>query len=436
MPRGQERQITGGGIDPYVQQSMQQNKQLAENRLVSAMQQSGENKRTAVREQGATQRANIQAQNQRAMMAAQSEQEDKRVAEAERARRDDQKYAQTMAEASREFQAQQAQLDREQQMAIIQGDQKEKRRIEEKREALRRFNIEMSMDAQERNSNAMLSILKGGMKRESTIEKAKTTLQREAEKFDRDKEVYNKTKERVAESINLDKRMDGPVPESVWQTYKREATPSSLGDVLTPVRGLYRTGKAIIADKANPMAVLQDQVSKYGSSVSVEDLTPDKINLTEDRIQKGEVKTEDINKTLGVIEGMLDSISQRRSSAKSETKEADFWGDTYLSIAAMRDSLEGLANSKKKIEGSDTETVGSRVRYALGTVYNSSLGGRASRLKELTDGNFDNVFEEMTKSLQVPKLYEISPGMNQHDIEIRTWFNNYLTSRYPEIGGE
>ncbi len=102
----------------------------------------------------------------------------------------------------------------------------------------------------------------------------------------------------------------------------------------------------------------------------------------------------------------------------------------------MRDDLEGLAKSTdKKIVGSETETVGSRVQYALGTVYDSSLGGRAARMRELAGGNFTAVFEEMTKSMPVPKLYDISPEMNKYDVEYRTWFNNYLGSRYPELQG-
>ncbi|KKL10488.1 hypothetical protein LCGC14_2555340, partial [marine sediment metagenome] len=159
------------------------------------------------------------------------------------------------------------------------------------------------------------------------------------------------------------------------------------------------------------------------------------INKIEDQIQKGDIKTEDINKTLGALEGMIEAIREKQTSFGKESDEFDFWRDANLSMSQMRDSLEGLASSKKKIAGSETETVGARVQYALGSIHDSSLGGRAARMRDLVGGDFTAVFEEMTKSVQVPKLYDISADMNKYDVEYRTWFNDYLRSRYPELEG-
>lgn len=437
MPRGKDAPTrVGGEIDPYVQRSIQQSKQQAESRLVAAMQEAGATTRTAMAERGAGERAALQAQTQRAGMAAQAESDDKRAAEDEIARRADRKFAQTMSEASRDFQAKQAELDRDQQRAIISGDRKHKNEIEKRREALRRFNIELNMDASERNTNAMLSIIKGSLKRETSMEKAKTVLEEEASRFDKDKDVYNKTRERVTEAIDNDKRMDLPVGKSAWRIYKKEMKPKGiLAGPFEPLKGLYRVGKAIREETADPMGILQDQINKYGGNISVEEMAPANINKIEDQIQKGDIKTEDINKTLGVLEGMLDAIKTRRTAADKDSDEFDFWQETHLDVSQMRDDLEGLANSKKKIVDSETETVGSRVQYALGTVNDSSLGGRAARMRDLMGGDFTAVFEEMTKSVQVPKLYDISADMNEYDVEYRTWFNDYLRSRYPEIGG-
>ena len=432
MPRGQEKSIVGGQIDPYLQQSMQQNKQLAENRLVTAMQEKGATERTAMSERGAGERASLQAQTQREGQAAQSASDDKRAAEAEVARREDRKFAQTMSEASQEFQAKQSELDRDHQKAIISGDRKYKDELEKRRESLRRFNIEMSMDASERDTNAMLSIIKGGLKRESSMEKAKTMLSDESDKFDKDKKVYNTTRDKVAEAVDFDKRMDLPVRGE--SATKAVLAGSSMGFSSGFTR--VGTGEVKPGTQADPMAVLQDQVNKYGGNISIEEMAPSNIHKIEVQIQEGKVKTEDINKTFGALEGMLEAVKKRRGSSVKDSDEFDFWQDSYLNIVQMRDSLEGLANSKKKIAESETETVGARVQYAMGTVTNNSLGGRAARLKELVGGDFNAVFEEMTKSVQVPKLYEISPEMNKYDIEYRTWYNNYLSSRYPEIGGQ
>ena len=443
MPRAKDAPAdVGGQIDPYVQRSLGQSKQQAQNRLLAATQEAGAARRTARTESGAAIRAGMQmgmqAASQRRSEAAESALQDKRAAEAERARREDRKFATTMAEASRDFQAKQALLDRDQQDAIIKGDRKYKDEIEKRREALRRFNIELNMDAAERNSNAMLSIIKGALKKETSMEKAKTVLEEEAARFDKDKDVYLKTKERVTKAVDSDKRMDGMVPRSAWDVYTggKEVGVSTLGFVSPVAVGyrFYKEGKKVKEEGlANPMGVLQDQIGKYGGTISVEELAPENINKIEDQIQKGDIKTEDINKTLGALEGMMEAVKSRRTAADKDSNEFDFWQDTFLTMSQMQDSLEGLANSKKKIAGSETETVGARVQYALGTVQDSSLGGRAARMRDLVGGNFEAVFEEMTKSVQVPKLYGITPEMNKYDVEYRTWFNDYLKSRYPEM---
>ncbi len=424
MPRAKDAPAqVGGQIDPYVQRSIQQSKQLAESRLVAAMQETGATTRTGMQEAGATERAGIQAGTQRAGMAAQQESEDKRAAEDVRTKREDRKFAQTMSEASRDFQAKQAERDRDQQRAIIAGDRKAKDEIEKRRGALRRFNIELSMDASERNTNAMLSIIKGSLNRETSMEKAKTVLEEEATRFDKDKDVYNKTRESVVEAVEFDKRMDFPA---------RKPKPAFRGASAGMTWALPEESKEKLAD---PMTILQDQITKYGGNISVEELAPGTISGIENKIQEGGIKTEDINKTLGVLEGMLDVVDIKRRGADKKTDEFDFWQDTHLNISQMRDDLEGLVNSKKKIVGSETQTVGALVQYALGSVHDSSLGGRAARMRDLMGGNFQAVFEEMTKSVQVPKLYDITADMNEYDVEYRTWFNDYLRSRYPDLEG-
>lgn len=424
MARGKDAPTqVGGGISPYLQRSLGQSKQLAESRLLTSMQEAGATSRAAMAERGATERAGMQAQTQREGIAAQAASDDRRAAEAEVARREDRKFAQVMADASRDFQAKQALLDRDQQNAIIAGDRKAKDEIEKRREALRRFNVELGMDAAERNANAMLSIIKGSLKRETSMEKAKTVLEEEATRFDKDKDIYLKTKENVTKAVEFDKRWDLPTREP-------RAAFRGAGAGMTFV--LPAESREKLAD---PMGILQDQIDKYGGNISVEEMAPEKINKIEDQIQRGDIKTEDINKTLGVLEGMLNAVDTKRRAVDRDSNEFDFWQDTHLDISQMRDDLEGLANSKKKIAGSETETVGARVQYALGTVQESSLGGRAARMRDLVGGDFGAVFEEMTKSIQVPKLYNISADMNKYDVEYRTWMNDYLRSRYPDLEG-
>jgi fido (protein-threonine AMPylation protein) len=100
MARGQDKPtVTGGGVDPYVQQSMAQNKQTASNRLLSAMQEASANKRAATAEQGANQRNTQQIQAEQEMNAANRAMQDRRAAEAEKGRREDMEYKKSIDQA-------------------------------------------------------------------------------------------------------------------------------------------------------------------------------------------------------------------------------------------------------------------------------------------------------------------------------------------------
>ena len=118
MPRGKDAPTrTGGQIDPYVQRSIQQSKQLSENRLVTAMQESGATGRAQIAAGATASRGDSSLAVAREQSASQAALADKQSAEDERARREDRKYTQTMTEASQKFQGKQAELEREFQIA-------------------------------------------------------------------------------------------------------------------------------------------------------------------------------------------------------------------------------------------------------------------------------------------------------------------------------
>lgn len=451
MARGKESSIVGGKIDPFVQQSMQQNKQLAESRLVTAMQEKGAAERTATQEAGATQRAGIQAGTQRDIEASRSASADRRAAEDEIARREDQKFATTMAKVNQQFQAKQAELNRDQQDAIIAGDRKAKDDIDQRRDALRRFTIRRAVEDKVRTVNGLLSMAKGSSQKQTAIEKAKTIMAKESEEFKESKAIYTKTKERVSEAVDLDKRMSLPPLVGVKEKLE-EKIPTKWGvtkGILLrgPVWGAYsalqryvslkkEVGEAEEKGFANPMAVLQDQVDKYGGKISIEDLTPGTISNIEDKIQTEDIQTEDINKTLGVLEGTLDALKTKRKGVEVDSKDERYLQDVSLEIAQMRDTLEGLVSSKKKITGSDKETVGARVQFALGTVYDSSLGGLVERMKELVGDDPDAVMDKLTEPLQVIKYDEITPDMSKYDKIFAEDYNSALKAAYgPNLDG-
>jgi len=440
MPRGQDKPVQSGGeISPFVQQSLAQNKDLANNRLLSAMQEAGATSRTVMQEQGATDRTAMQIQGQRQTQAAQIEADDRRAAEAEKSRREDMQFTKAMTESNQLFQAEQAQLEREYQDASKADDREYLEKLDKRRESLRRFEIERNLTAQERSTNAMLTMIKGSMQKETAQEKAVTVLQQEAEKFDKDKTVYERTISRVEESVKLDKRMDLPTPVSI-----RGRIPSKgkvIKDMVTGVPILegykqYKNIKSIKEDirggVANPMGVLQSQLDEQETGISVEDISPENIHNLESQIQEGKVSPEKIRATLAALNGMANQLDKRYTST-SET-DADFWKDSYRDTIRMRDAIERLSNSTKKLSGDENRTVGSIINDSVGVIHNSSIGGLATRYKEIAGGDFSAVLEEMTKSLQVPALWP-TEGLAGYDLELREKENAMYQRLYPNLGG-
>jgi hypothetical protein len=395
------------------------------------MQESGATQRTQISAGTQARGQDIQRQTTLDVQAAQAESDDKRIAEVERGRREDRQFTEAMQKTSQVFQAKQAELHKEHQVAMVKGDRTYAETVREKQNALRRFEIEKQTAAQERSTNALLSIVKGSLQRESSREKAITVLNQEADKFDKDKDVYDRTVSRVVEKVSTDRRLDLPIKGEFVMKGKR----------VTPSMG-FGAGYAQIptlkpGTTADPMGILQDQLDSNQANVSVEQLVPEKINELEDSIQNGTTAAEDIRSALGVLEGMKDVLEQKRKDnplSKDETAY-DFWNDSYQTVLNMRDSVEGLANSQKKISNNEKETVGSRVQYALGVIRDSSLGGRAARLRELAGGNYAEVLEEMTKPLQIPSLWTVEPEMSDYEREIREEENAMLMRLYPDLGG-
>lgn len=446
MPRGKDAPIrTGGQIDPYVQQSMMQSKQQQENRLLAAMQEKGAARRTTQQETGAAIRSGMQTGAQavleRRRQAAEMEMADKRAAEAEIARREDREFTETMAKINREFQAKESELDRAMQKAQFEQNREDKKEIAERQLAWDKFNAMLGEKAQIRDTNVIVSLIKGVKKSAANDEKVKTTMLEQADKFDQDKGKYDQARENVKTNIENDKRMDGVVPRSVWEHYKEKTEAKGMWiSPLEPFKTAYEAGKAAREETANPMGVLQDQITRQDGKISVEDLTSRNIHKVEEQIINGDIKTEDINATLGALDAMLESVADRKKSVDSKSKEYDFWGDTHIEISQLKRNLIKLEHSTdKKIKGSETETVGKRVSYALRTIRNSSPGNRVSRARAAGgDKGVDVFLESMAAAIEPYEPIEITEDMDKYLIEPIQWYNEQIFPLYEKqvgIGG-
>ena len=413
MPRAQERQITGGSIDPYVQQSVQQGKQQKENRILTAMKEKGATERTAMQTSAQLQGQGMQMQGQMAMAAADRAQDDKRAAEAERGQREDREFGEKMAESQQLFTAEQSKLQMAHETALNQGNLDEAEKIREQQIELRLMDIEMEKDSADRQANTGMSIAKMMMKGDAEKEKAITTMVNAEKKAIQNKDVFAKTKDDAVKRINLDKRMDLPTvgkPE-------RKTVPGVYG---IPVS--TKTGRVASGTQADPMAVMQDQLAKFNPNLEVANLASSGIHNTEQQLMEGKLTSEDMRSALGVINAMQDVIDDKLSLVSKEDK--DFWREHAQKLGQMEDSLVGLKNSKKQVKDSEMETVGMRVRDALGSVYPGiSFGGKINELKK-TGMDWNAIMDEFTKSREPYTPLILSEDMSPFATEARTRVNS------------
>ncbi|KKN48928.1 hypothetical protein LCGC14_0647870 [marine sediment metagenome] len=423
MPRAKDAPTrVGGQIDPYVQRSIQQSKQQAESRLVAAMQEVGATQRTGMQEAGATQRAGIQAGTQRTIAGARLASEDRRAAEAETARREDMEFTKTMTKINQELQSKEAGLDRDMQRAMFEKNIKVKKETMGRQLSLDRFRAILGEKAQIRDTNAMMSMFGTMTKKEEKAEKIKTTMLGQADEFDDYKEVYDLAKENIGETIRNDKRMDLPArkPRGVFR---------GAGAGMT-----YPAPAERQETLADPMGVLQDLITREEGKISVENLSSANIHKVEERMINGEVDTENINSTFGALHAMRDSIAERRDSFNRKSDEWDFWNDKHIDVSQFIRSLTGLEDSTKPIKDSKTETVGKKIVYSLRTIRRSSLGNQVSRYRA-EEGDVDAVtmVSDFSKSLDPYEPMEITPDMNQYDIENWNFYNNSILPLYQKF---
>lgn len=451
MPRAKDAPVqVGGQIDPYVQRSIQQSKQLTENRLVTAiqeagatgrtgMQEAGATQRTAMEQAGATQRTNIQTAAQLAIA-------DKRAAEDEKARRDDMEFTKTMTKVTQEMQAKEAALDRDMQRAMFEGRREDTKEIAGKQLAWDKVRMILGERAQIRDTNLVLSMVKGMQKSTAKEEKAKTTMLGQADEFDMDKGKYEKAKESITLSIANDKRMDLPILESIkkqmptkWDITKGVLMKGPILGSLAAIRQARGLGKEAKEGFADPMGVLQDQITKREGKISVEDLSSANIHRVVEQMAEEKIKTEDINETFGALHAMLGVVDEKRKGVDRKSDEFDFWNNTYNDISLFVRNLTKIEDNNTKIKGSETKTVGKEMIYALRTIRKGSLGSRVSRYKAAGGGlDPEALINEFSGPKEPYELFDLTAdGLDKYDIEAQSFINDMIVPLYQEteVGG-
>jgi len=388
MPRGKETIRTGGQIDPYVQRSIQQSKQQAESRLVAAMQEAGATSRTAMQESGASERAGIQAATQRASMAAQAEQADKRAAEDERARREDREYQRINAEANRKLQKAIADQNIELRKAEMAQDLKASENATDLQMDLALIDVAHKMREGKATRNMLETMTKTFKDQETVKQKKITNYVNAKNETDQTKNIHSKMVTDVGNRLRDDPRMQ-----------------------LDLKKGMPLDVEKLEVERTKSFEAIQDQIALKQSKIILEDCFPDNIHRIDKQLSQEDLSMMDIRTTWSVIEGAIPILSEQIKEAEDEGNElaVGFYKRRRLRLNNIKVSLQGLINSDIPIKNQPNQTVGSVVRDALGPILNLNQGAEINELIE-SGIDFDAMPDILSGSMEAYAPFD-DPGL-------------------------
>ena len=274
---------------------------------------------------------------------------------------------------------------------------------------------------------------KGMRKSAENAERTKTTLYAQADEFDRDKGKYEKARESVFDAIANDKRMDLPVEGKPKLAISKTPFGGKLGGTFG---GGYAPSptEAEPGTRADPMGVLQDQITKREGKISVEDMSSANIHRIVEQMADGKIQTEDINETFGALHAMLEVVDEKRGAVDRKSDEFDYWNKTHNDISQFIRNLTKIEDSNVKIKGSETQTVGKEMIYSLRTIRNGSLGNRVSRYKAAAgDVDADTLIDEFSGPKEPYELFDlVAEGLDEYDIEAQSFINDMIVPLYQQ----
>ena len=364
MARGKDAPAkVGGQIDPYVQRSLQQNKQLAESRLVASMQEAGATTRTGMQESGATQRAGMQATTQRMGIAAQEETADKRAAEDEQGRREDREYQKINADANRKLQKAIADQNIELRRAEMTQDLEAGEKATDLQLDLATIDIAHKMREGKATRNMILSMTKTFKGQEEIKQKKITNFTTAKNEYDQTINVHSQAVTDVGDRLRDDPRMRlDPIPEG----------------------GFSRKTLLATQQKTKPFAAIQDQIALKQSKVELDDLRPENIHKVVKQLSEEDLNMMDIRTAWSVIDGSIPIFGEYIKEAEDEDNDlfVGYYKTRRLRLNNIKVSLQGLLSDDTKIGTQEGVTVGSVVLDALGPILGLSMGAEINELVE------------------------------------------------------
>ena len=376
MARGQDKPtVTGGGIDPYVQQSMAQNKQTANNRLLAAMQESSANKRAATAEQGANQRNTQQIQAEQEMNAANMAMQDRRAAEAERGRREDMEYKKAIDQAQMALTKELESNRLEWEKAKYDKDLERAKEAEDTEFDLRKLDSIFQARQTANNNNIMTTLLKTGLKRESAKEKFITAQQQQYIEAEQVNTVFSKAKQSAYEGT----------------------------------RDALFTAKTKDEAEKTAMKAVQNQIIMNRSKVNIEDLRSNNIGELETKLVSGQVSFTDLRSARAAIEGVMQTIDEKMSDSEGAGRAQAHWAWQRNELSELLGNLNNLVHSNRKLLTDENLTIGSLASRAFGPIDGFSNSSLVKGMKD-TGMDFEAMWDEMSKSINPLAPLDIPTG--------------------------
>jgi hypothetical protein len=428
MARGQDAPTqTGGQIDPYVQQSMAQNKQLASNRLIAAMQEAGATQRTAMSTSAQLQSQQIQQQGEIQQQAAQMEADDRRAAENIAAQREQNALTTTLAESHQRFEAGESTKRLDYERARDAGDDKVAEQRHQEMMAEVRASRDLAAAQAAMEDNRAFSTLASMQNKKTAMEEAISAATQAADEGERRTGLYTKTLERQTNNAMTSFKN--------LQIEERGKVIISTPQFGVPQLGMYRP-QFTEDNYTGPGSVLQQLIADNGSSLSIGDLTSSTIGGLNDQIRNGKLDAEDVQGAFTALDAAVPAIDKRIEETSG--REQMLWKAFRSRVGSMQDNLESLRNKQDKIVGQAAESVGSVTRRALGVKYPAmSFSTRMFDLRNRVGQIDEEAIQSMTVGIEPWEhtLLPIDPTtMTKYDIATREAHNAGLTNARQKHG--
>lgn len=374
MARAQDAPTqVGGQIDPYVQQSIGQGKQQAENRLLSAMQQAGATARTSMQEAGASERTAMNVAGQRQMQAANLAAQDRRAAEQEKARRETQKWNATQSDITRRLEKEIEDNRLEWDKAKFQQDVDRMKELDATAMDIMKLRMAARKHESDVQRNVMLKQMDMLGQKMTADEKKRTYFEEQRKLAEERDAIYENTKSRVSEKLDADMRV----------AFKPGANTQ-------PVETLNQT--------------YQEALSGEKSNITAEDLQSPGLTTLKMKAMKNELSAEDFRAFWAVTDAFTEGLQDRADAATSEI-ERKYWLHAKSEMLNNKTKIMQYMDNDTSV-GNTSKTFGQLIRDGIWDLEGLSAG--KSYMSALAEGKtWEDYMGELQASIEPFSMPEI-----------------------------